>query len=93
MKSFIATIANMAVLANETAATQFPYGGVVTCLACKEAVKLVDDLLMSDAIQNTVLGLIEDSCKIAEKVIVHEDLHCQDYTERMVTPTISQIVT
>ena len=54
---------------------------MVTCLGCKEGVKAIDNLLMSDKIQDTLGKVVLSVCGIAEKFIVHEPLHCQDYLD------------
>ena len=51
-------------------------------MACKEAVKHVDEVLLGDTVVNAFSTFVEDTCNIVTKLVLPGFTHCDDYIQR-----------
>ena len=81
MRSFIGAAAQMAALAHQAQAieTEIDSNSLLKCMACKEAVKHVDAVLLGDTVVNGFSTFCSDTCKIVTKFVLPGFTHCDDY--------------
>ena len=74
----------MAILGQQAQAveTQLTPNSMLKCMACKEAVKHVDEVLLGDTVVNAFSTFVEDTCNIVTKLVLPGFTHCDDYIQR-----------